>query len=101
MTREEFIQRLMALGCFACGTSLDLEIHHWRTKGAGGDNDLTNLICLCANHHTQNEDSVHRLKPREFLKKYPRIRTYLETLGWHFEEVNGKFIQWREEICKA
>lgn len=43
------------------------ECHHIRSRKAGGDDRLENLVTLCGGHHTLRGDSIHRLGPRRFL----------------------------------
>lgn len=35
-----------------CGSRDRVEIHHIKSKGRGGSNDLRNLVVLCRKHHT-------------------------------------------------
>lgn len=42
------------------------EPHHVKTRGAGGDDTIENLMPLCHYHH----DEVGRLGRQSFIKKY-------------------------------
>ena len=33
--------------------SWDFDVHHIRSRGAGGTDDVGNLICLCRRHHIE------------------------------------------------
>ncbi len=35
-----------------CGSGDRVEIHHCKSRGRGGSNDLRNLVVLCRKHHT-------------------------------------------------
>lgn len=43
-----------------------IDAHHWRTRGAGGLDELLNLAPLCRRHHTE----VHQIGRKTFFKKY-------------------------------
>jgi len=49
------------LFCEVCGMP-DTQIHHIRTRGAGGSDDATNLLALCYYHHTK----IHAIGSRKF-----------------------------------
>jgi len=42
--------------CVICGYSKIINIHHIISKGKGGNDESTNLVALCPNHHME----VHR-----------------------------------------
>jgi hypothetical protein len=42
------------------------EVHHWKSKGAGGSDHPYNLLPLCREHH----DEVHRIGRKSFWEKY-------------------------------
>lgn len=37
--------------CALCGSTVDIEHHHFVPKSEGGTDDETNLITLCSEHH--------------------------------------------------
>ena len=42
--------------CQNCGASINLQIHHRKPRSKFGDDELTNLIALCAAcHHLQHQ----------------------------------------------
>lgn len=47
----------------------DTQCHHWKTVGSGGDDKLSNLVPLCAHHHSQ----FHTIGKRSFLERYSQI----------------------------
>lgn len=65
------------LPCEVCART-PVEVHHWVTKGAGGDDNLGNLHPLCLIHHRE----FHQAGVKTFWKKY------------------GKAIQWFREKKK-
>ena len=81
----EFLAAIRQLLCLACGRAAPSEAHHVRSRGAYGGDDAWNVIPLCAQHHTLGKDAWHRIGPLLFLKRYPHVRGYLETLGWVFD----------------
>lgn len=49
------IKFMSELRCHICGT-LPVEVHHWKTRGAGGGDELANLVSLCPKHHREFHD---------------------------------------------
>jgi len=41
--------------CLKCGTKEDIQVHHIRSLGNGGDNKIGNLMTLCRKHHREFE----------------------------------------------
>lgn len=76
-------------GCCACGDMFKTEIHHIKTRGAGGTNDPSNLLPLCGDCHTQKGYAWHR-SWKKFLERFPHVKIRLEKMGW--EVFNGKLI---------
>ena len=53
------------------GCSSGLDAHHIEFKGAGGDDDLKNLICLCRRHHQlAQERKIAPQALREVLSRF-------------------------------
>lgn len=52
--------------CYACGKNGPSDPHHLQTIGAGGGDELTNLIALCRAHH----GIIHLIGVRDFALKY-------------------------------
>jgi hypothetical protein len=59
--------------CEICGLHSDAP-HHIRTRGAGGDDDSTNLLALCTTHHNE----IHQYGEQKFARLYPRMTARLE-----------------------
>lgn len=87
--------------CLACGRanyieiktgSPRVEVHHVEERqkgGAHGGDDWWNLIPLCTECHTAAPYSWHA-NFREFLRKFPHVRSYLLLFGWEFLELGHK-----------
>ena len=67
--------------CEACGAVEGLDVHHVKSRGAGGKDLTHNCINLCRGHHML----WHSLGWKRFLEKHPRVKWHLEKLGWEFE----------------
>lgn len=52
--------------CEICGKKGPNDVHHIRTRGAGGGNYARNLSTLCRVHHQE----IHVLGVRSFVRKY-------------------------------
>lgn len=39
--------------CEYCGRTWGIEVHHIKTRGSGGNDELSNLVSLCADCHTK------------------------------------------------
>jgi len=57
------------------------ELHHIKTRGAGGANHWKNILPLCSNCHTQAPYAWHRGWKR-FLTAFPHVWERLLTMGW-------------------
>lgn len=51
--------------CHVCGVT-PVDVHHIKTVGSGGGDELYNLISLCRVCHTK----VHQMGTKTFFKKY-------------------------------
>jgi predicted restriction endonuclease len=64
--------------CEICGV-MPVEIHHIKTRGAGGNDEVQNLIALCIEHHTE----VHKTGVFTFSNKYGLTERFSHVLkGW-------------------
>lgn len=62
------IKEIRKLGyCQICGSRRNLEVHHIRTRGAGGRDVPENLVLLCAYHHRLVQDHIIDLANCELL----------------------------------
>jgi 5-methylcytosine-specific restriction endonuclease McrA len=52
-------------GCKVCGKR-NVDAHHIVSRGAGGGDELSNLIALCREHHTE----IHTIGKETFGDKY-------------------------------
>lgn len=53
----KLIKKIKEIGyCELCGSSFNLQTHHIKSKGSGGDDVPDNLICLCAACHRMVHD---------------------------------------------
>ena len=50
------VKRLDQYRCVLCGYSSNLHIHYIKTKGAGGGDEIENLITLCFGCHRKIHD---------------------------------------------
>lgn len=77
--------------CMVCAHTETTIGHHLITKGAGGPDEMWNLIPLCHVHH----DEVHKIGLYRFADRYPRVLAWVEYWGW--EMCGGKMLppQWR------
>lgn len=56
-----------SLPCHVC-LKTPVDVHHIKTKGAGGDDRLSNLMSLCRICHT----AFHQMGKKTFWKKYSK-----------------------------
>ena len=87
--RSDQYAAMRSRGCCACGNMYRTEIHHIKTRGAGGSNHRSNLIPLCSGCHTQEPYAWHRGVKR-FLERFPHVLERLIEMGWQMH--NGKLI---------
>ncbi len=52
------IQRARRDRCELCGSNHRLQVHHIKSRGAGGDDAPDNLICLCYVCHRKAHDGL-------------------------------------------
>lgn len=65
--RQEFVGRrfrrmldeTLLQECFYCGTKENLTYHHLIPVANGGDNRISNIICVCSEHHKAMHDRTH------------------------------------------
>lgn len=68
-----------------CGVT-PTDLHHIKTRGSGGSDDLFNLINLCRYHHQQ----VHSYGMVKFINNHKHIMGILHSKGWEIQNVLGK-----------
>ena len=55
--------------CELCGSNQGLQVHHIKSRGAGGDDAPDNLICLCYVCHRKTHDGlITRERLREIVR---------------------------------
>ena len=75
--------------CEVCGDIA--ERHHIKTRGAGGTDEPENILEACRAHHIE----VHKLGLTTFAEKYPKVKKYLLSKGWYFDDFRRK---WRRDL---
>jgi hypothetical protein len=65
------------LPCAACGTRRNVDPHHIRSKGSGGDDTDMNIIPLCRRDHSDWE----QIGVVKMVAKYPTVGVWLERNG--------------------
>lgn len=73
------------MSCLCCNNRT-VDVHHIKTRGSGGGDDMWNLMPLCRMHHSE----VHRLGLIKFSRKYINVGLYLDKNGWSV--LNGKML---------
>jgi len=56
LKNHEEAKKLDKYRCVLCGTGYNIHIHHIRSRGAGGGDEIENLITLCFNCHRKVHD---------------------------------------------
>ena len=88
---RKFLDEIKRNPCSICG-ALSTQMNpvdpaHIQSKGAGGGDDLWNIVPLCRVHHSEQ----HRIGMQSFVGKYVPFKNLLKSMGWKFE--NGKMIK--------
>jgi len=63
---EDILNKIRAMNCFVCMARPPSDAHHWRTKGAGGQDHEDNLVPLCRKHHVE----FHNKGRKTFFSEY-------------------------------
>jgi len=61
---EKFKDFVRELGCVVCGDNVNP--HHLLSRGAGGTDELKNLVPLCVYHHAE----LHQIGKSSFFKRH-------------------------------
>lgn len=69
--------------CIICFAKADPA--HIRSRGAGGDDENSNLLALCRAHHTEQ----HAIGFVRFTEKHPKVLKALQARGWEIVELFG------------
>jgi len=65
------VEFVKTLRCVVCGMG-NVDCHHIVSRGAGGGDELKNLLALCRKHHTE----IHAIGRETFHAKYNLVLTY-------------------------
>jgi len=79
------LAREALLNCVNCGFSR-CEVHHIRSRGAGGQDDDFNLVPLCRKCHTE----IHMRGAVTFTEENKKFRDFVESKGWTIETVGDR-----------
>lgn len=72
---KSYVSEIMK--CVVCGAP-GVDLHHIKTRGAGGGDEEFNLMPLCHKSHVE----VHNIGLLSFSKKYPEVKRWLVRNGW-------------------
>jgi 5-methylcytosine-specific restriction endonuclease McrA len=91
MDYNRLIKAMRMSKCLACECPPPVDIHHIKSRGAGGKDDIWNVIPLCRFCHSK----WHNQGAKTFLENYPSVKKYLESVGWVtipklFNELNNQ-----------
>ena len=50
---QKLMKDMRELPCYVCGAPGPNDVHHIKSKGAGGDDTEQNLVTLCHKHHQE------------------------------------------------
>jgi hypothetical protein len=73
---------IKTMPCLACGRK-KAQPHHIKTRGAGGENRIDNLIPLCEAHHNE----CH-LNAGIFMDKYNQVKMYQAMISKYNSTLN-------------
>ena len=65
VTSLKNINAVSRLPCSVCYAP-NVDVHHFKSKGSGGGDELENLVSLCRRHHNE----FHNLGVETWTKKY-------------------------------
>lgn len=85
---KETFKEIRAEGCCACGSHLNVEIHHVLRRSQGGSNHRNNLLPLCSADHTQEPWAWHRDR-NKFFGRFPHVWERLMKQNWQRGSVHG------------
>jgi hypothetical protein len=69
---ETLLEFVRSLPCTVCHASPS-DPHHVKTRGAGGQDHLDNLMPLCRKHHVE----WHQGGPSKMFRKYPQLHNWV------------------------
>lgn len=66
MKIPENLEKIRQRPCLVCKRPPPSDPHHVKSRGAGGTDEMENLIPLCRRHHVE----IHQIGRKTFVKKY-------------------------------
>ena len=72
--------------CLICGY-VGVDIHHVKTRGAGGPDEAWNMVKLCHGHHQQ----LHTMGDKKFSEKHGVYREWLTKNRWKVNPITNKW----------
>ena len=79
--------------CVGCGVKGVCDLHHLKTRAAGGTDEPHNLLMVCRICHTK----IHGKGLKWFSDKYPKAATILRYNKWKFDGFMNKWMRLTEE----
>jgi len=83
---KKLMQKAYILDCINCGV-FGTNFHHIKSRGAGGSDNQTNLLPLCALCHV----NIHAIGLIDFSSNYKKnpfhynIKVWLDNNGWELD----------------
>lgn len=74
--KTDNLQTIRAKPCCVCGRDAPSDPHHWKTQGAGGSDELENLLPLCREHHVE----IHKIGRQTFYNKHEDKIVFMRNL---------------------
>lgn len=80
---RKLLDTFHTMKCLICGLPCDPA--HVKSRGAGGDDTVENVLNLCRKHHSEQSIGIVT-----FVLKYPVVKFRLEQLGWQIIDLFGQ-----------
>lgn len=74
--------------CIACRCFEGVVAHHIKTRGAGGSDEVENLMPVCQKHHLE----IHQHGLVRFAEKY-NLSQWLKDYGWEQCELTNRWFR--------
>lgn len=78
---KKLLESFRLLRCIVCA-KLGCDPCHIKSRGAGGGDEVDNLMPLCREHHRMQ----HQKGIVTFVKSFPQVMRYLRAKGWVVEQ---------------
>lgn len=79
--------------CVVCGKR-GVDLHHIKTRKAGGTDCSFNMIPLCRKHHRE----CHDIGMKIFSARYQLVRFWLLENNWKIDEFMGRWVHVDPEL---